>query len=128
MLARLAPIAFLLASCSDSAELPDAFHVVEVPGSVTATIDGGPCDELIADGSHFYILGGPDSYSFSLSPAPSSIPCTWAAPVLTCDRASIGETITLTVDGDQARVEAISRVAGMPPVCQMSMDATIDPL
>jgi hypothetical protein len=128
MLARLAPIVVLLAAaCSDPAELPDAFHVVEVPGSVVVTIDGGPCDELIADGSNFYIMGGPDSYSFSLSPVPSSVSCTWVAPVLTCDLTSRDESITLTVDGDRALVEAISPIHGTP-ACRMSMDATIEPL
>lgn len=119
-------VALLVGACSDTAEIPDAFHVVMVPGTVAAAIDGGPCDELIAEGSHFYILGGPDSYSFSLSPTPSTALCTWASPALTCNLTSRGETITLTVDGDRARVEA--KASGMPPACQMSMDATIEPL
>lgn len=119
-------VALLVGACSDTAEIPDAFHVVMVPGTVAATIDGSPCDELIAEGSNFYILGGPDNYSFSLSPAPSTALCTWASPALTCNLTSRGETITITVDGDRARVDA--KASGMPPACQMSMDATIDPL
>jgi len=125
MLARLAPIAILLAACSDPAELPDAFHVVMVPGTVAATVDGGPCDEIIADGSNFYIVGGPDSYSLSLTPQPSQVACTWDPPMMTCEYTKI---VALLIDGDHAHVEAIAQGTGATPMCQMSMDATIEPL
>lgn len=121
-----------LAACTDAAELPDAFHVVEVPGTVVATVDGDPCDLIIADGSHFYIVGGPDSYSLSLTTDPSQFPCSWDPPTMTCEytytTTMFIKTITLNIDGDRAHVEAIGAAPGTAPSCQMSMDATIEPL
>lgn len=128
MKTAIAVAVLALAACTDPAEIPDSFHVVMVPGTVVVALGDSSCSGFIGDGAHFYIVGGPDNYSASLTQAPSGILCTWSPPTMTCDHASVAETLTLTIDGDRARVESVGLGADAMPWCRESMDATIEPL
>lgn len=121
-------VALLLGACSDEAEIPDAFHVVMVPGTAMVALGDGSCSGFIGDGAHFYIVGGPDSYSASLTQVASGILCAWSPPTMICDHATVAETLTLTIDGDRAQVESVGLGSDAMPWCRESMDATIEPL
>lgn len=127
MLARLAPIAILLAACSDPAELPESMQLTGVAG--TAMEDGTQqCG---------YLVGVPPAQPFAMSIRHRSEPSVWPAGTgCTCFTDNTGlspcsfdgdrmtciwnELTTWSVDFDAAAMAAHVVVNG---AC--SVDATV---
>lgn len=129
MLARLAPIAFLLAACSDPAELPESMRLTGVAGTAMGDASGR-CDRLNA------IVGVPPAAAFEMriyyrsDPARCSCgtdltgrsPCSFDGNLMTCTFDDI-VPIVWSVDFDpEAMTAAVTATQGS---CSASVAATV---
>jgi hypothetical protein len=129
MLARLAPIAFLLAACSDPAELPESMRLTGVAGTAMGDAPG-QCDYLNA------VVGASPAAVFEMnvrdrsSPATCTCytdltgrsPCSFDGNRMTCTF-DAPTPIVWSVDFDaEAMTAAVTATQGQ---CTASIQATV---